>query len=116
MSTAEDVLDHHLAAFGAQDIENTIADYADDAVLITQGETYRGREELSTLFEGLFAEFSQSDVTFSLEEKTVEDEYAYIVWQAETPDNDYEFATDTFVIREGNIVAQTLATIVTPKS
>jgi uncharacterized protein (TIGR02246 family) len=116
MSTTEDVLDHHLEAFGAQDIENTMADYADDAVLITQDETHRGREEITALFEQLFTEFSKPDVTFSLEERAVEDEYAYIVWQAETPDNDYEFATDTFVIREGEIVAQTLAAVVTEKN
>ena len=53
---------------------------------------------------------------FSLEEKTVEGEYAYIIWRAETPENTYEFATDTFVVRDGDIVAQTLGTVVSPKN
>ena len=116
MSTTEDVLDHHLEAFGAQDIEATMEDYTDDALVITQDETYNGREEIRDWFEEeLFTEFSKPDVSFSLEERTVEDEYAYIVWQAETPDNDYEFSTDTFVVRDGEIVAQTLGAVVTEK-
>ena len=50
-----------------------------------------------------------------MEERRIDGEYAYIVWNADTPDNDYEFATDTFVIRDGEIVAQTLGTVVVPK-
>ena len=116
MSTTEDVLDHHLEAFGEQDIDATMEDYTDDAVVITHGEVHRGRDEISDWFETqLFTEFEQADVTFTLTEKTVEGEYAYITWEADTPDNDYEFATDTFVIRDGKIVAQTLGVKTTPK-
>ena len=115
MSTTEAVLDHHLEAFGSQDLEETMADYSEGAVLVTHGETFRGHEEIAGVFEDLFAEFSQDPVEFSLEEKRIVDEYAYIVWNADTPENTYEFATDTFVIRDGEIVAQTLGTVVTPK-
>jgi ketosteroid isomerase-like protein len=115
MSTTASVLEHHLAAFGDQDLEETMVDYSDEAVLITQGATFRGHEEITGVFEDFYAEFSQEGVEFSLEEQTVEGEYAYIVWNARTPDNDYEFATDTFVIQDGEIVAQTLGTVVTSR-
>jgi len=115
MSTTESVLDHHLEAFGDQNLEETMVDYSEDAVLITQGATSRGHEEIRGVFEDFYAEFSQEGVEFSLEERTVEGECAYIVWNARTPDNDYEFATDTFVIRDGEIVAQTLGTVVTAR-
>jgi len=104
-----------LEAFGSQDLAETMADYSENAVLVTHGETFLGHEEISGLFEDLFAEFSQDPVEFSLEEKRIASEYAYIVWNADTPENTYEFATDTFVIRDGEIVAQTLGTVVTPK-
>lgn len=116
MSTTESVLDHHLEAFGDLDIDETMADYAEDAVVLTHGDVYRGREEISDWFEeGLFTDFSKEPVEFSLEEKQVEGEHAYIVWNAETPEKSYDFATDTFVIRDGEIVAQTLGTAVTSK-
>ncbi|PSQ22826.1 nuclear transport factor 2 family protein [Halobacteriales archaeon QS_8_65_32] len=115
MSTTESVLDHHLEAFGSQNLKETMADYSESAVLITHGETFRGHEEITGVFEDFFAEFSQDGVDFSLEEKRVEDDYAYIVWNADTPENSYDFATDTFVIRDGEIVAQTIGTVVDPK-
>lgn len=115
MSTAESVLEHHLEMFGERDLDGIMEDYADDAVLISQTDTLRGREEIREMYADLFPEFAGESVTFSLEEQTVVDDYAYIVWQAETPENEYEFASDTFVIRDGEIVAQTLAAEVDPK-
>ena len=41
--------------------------------------------------------------------------HAYILWTAETADNIYEMGTDTFVVREGKIVAQSYAGKITPK-
>jgi len=45
----------------------------------------------------------------------IEGDYAYIVWRAETPDNIYDFGSDTFVIKNGMIVAQTFAGKIIPK-
>ena len=42
-------------------------------------------------------------------------DYAYILWNAESADNSYELATDTFVVRNGKIVAQSFAAKMTPK-
>lgn len=116
MSTTESILSHHLEMFGEQDIEGIMEDFADDAVLITQTETFRGHEEIRGLFEDLFPEFADPATTFSLDNQEVEGDYAYIVWHAETPDTEYEFATDTFVVRNGEIVAQILAAQTTTKN
>ena len=48
-------------------------------------------------------------------ETVVEGDYAYIVWKADTPDNLFEFGSDTFVIRNGKIVAQAFAGNIAPK-
>jgi hypothetical protein len=40
---------------------------------------------------------------------------AYILWTAESSENSYEFATDTFVVRNGKIVAQSFAARIKPK-
>jgi len=45
----------------------------------------------------------------------VEGDVAYIVWKAETADNRHELGTDTFVVRDGKIVAQTFAGKITPQ-
>ncbi len=115
MSTTEDVLDHHLEMFGAGDLDGIMADYAADAVLITDTDTFEGREEIRAMYEELLPEFDDESVSFSLDEQTVADDVAFIAWHAETPDNVYEYATDTFVIRDGEIVTQTLGADITPK-
>ncbi len=45
----------------------------------------------------------------------VEGDYAYILWSADTADNLYEMATDTFVVRNGKIVAQSFTGKITLK-
>jgi len=116
MTTTEDVLDHHLDAFTAQDLDETLTDYTDDSVVITNMGTFRGLDEIEGLFADLFAEFSQDGSRIDLEQKTVEGEYGYIVWDGETPENDYEFCTDTFVVRDGTIHRQTFAGKIEPKA
>jgi branched-subunit amino acid aminotransferase/4-amino-4-deoxychorismate lyase len=52
----------------------------------------------------------------SLKQQSVEGQYAYILWSAETADNVYEVGTDTFVVRDGKIVTQSFTGKITPKS
>lgn len=115
MTTTESVLEHHLTAFSEQDLEAVVEDYTDDSVIVTNVGTMRGLDEIEGLFENFFAEFSQEGVTLDVEQETVEGEFAYIVWQGETPDNVYEFATDTFYVPDGTIRFQTFAGKITPK-
>jgi hypothetical protein len=60
-------------------------------------------------------EFAKPGASFSMHEQRIDGEYAYIRWGAETADNSYEAATDTFVVRDGKIVAQSFAAKITPK-
>jgi len=116
-ATTESVLNHHLDAFMDQDMEEILADYDDDSVVVTNTNgSFHGLDEIRTLFEGLFAEFEQSGVDFQQDQQVIEGDIAYITWNAETPDNSYEFATDTFLIRDGTIETQTLGAVVTPKN
>ena len=45
------------------------------------------------------AEFAKPGSSFSMQQRHVDGDYAYILWRAETADNSYEIATDTFVVR-----------------
>jgi hypothetical protein len=63
----------------------------------------------------MFAEFLKPGAAFSMKQQSVEGDYAYILWTAETADNVYEVGTDTFVVRDGKIVAQSFAGKITPK-
>lgn len=109
------VLTHHLESFGAQNMEEFLADYTEDSVIILPGAIVRGSEEFRPVAQGLFDEFAQPGMTFEMLDTQVEGEVAYIIWQAETATNVYELATDTFVVRDGKIAYQTFAAKITPK-
>jgi hypothetical protein len=47
--------------------------------------------------------------------QSIDGDFAYSVWSAETADNLYETATDTHVVRDGKIVAQSFAGQIKPK-
>jgi len=111
----EKVLGQHLKAFGEGNVAAIMGDYAADAVLITPGGALRGHAQIRPLFEGLTAEFGKPGASFEMSQQIVDGEIAYIVWKAETADNVYELATDTFLVRNGKIVSQTFAGKITPK-
>ena len=67
------------------------------------------------LFQALIAEFGKPGAVFTMTQQIVEGDYAYILWTAETADNVYEVATDTFVVRDGKIAAQSFTGKITPK-
>ncbi|WP_413717617.1 nuclear transport factor 2 family protein [Silicimonas sp. MF1-12-2] len=114
MST-EEVLNKHLTAFGAGDVDALMEDYSEDSVIILQSGALEGPDAIRALFEALVAEFSKPGMTFSLDATHISGEVAFIVWHAETADNVYEYATDTFVIEDGKIQTQTVAFAATPK-
>ena len=115
MATTQDVLDNHLNCFSRGDLQGILSDYAPDAVMLTPDGPLRGPEAMSPLFQALIAEFGKPGATFSMKKQVVDGDFAYILWTAETADNVYEMATDTFVVRDGKIAAQSFTGKITPR-
>ena len=116
MDSTKDVLDRHLKFFGEGDLKGILSDYAPGAVLFTSDGPLKGADAIRPLFQALIAEFGKPGSAFNMKQRFVEGDYGYILWDAETPDNVYEIATDTFVVRDGKIVAQSFTGKITPKS
>ena len=115
MPTTNDVVDRHMKCFAERDLDGVLADYSPDAVLFIPGGPLRGLAEIRPFFQGFVGEFSKPGARFSMQQQYAEGDYAYILWTAESADNTYEAATDTFVVRNGKIVAQSFAAKITPK-
>ena len=107
--TTSDVLDRHLKAFAEHNVDGVLADYSSEAVLFVPTGPLRGPDAIRPLFEGLVSEFAKPGSSFTVQHRSIEGDHGYILWTAETADNSYEFATDTFVVRKGKIVAQSFA-------
>lgn len=115
MSSTREVLDHHLKSFGAGDIEGILADYAPGAVLFTPDGPLKGADAIRPFFQAMVAEFAKPGTSFSMNVLSIEGDYVYCIWTAETANNVYEPGTDTLVVRDGKIVAKSFAGKITRK-
>ena len=115
MTTTKEIIDHHLKAFVEGDLKGVLSDYGPSAVFFTPQGPLRGPDAIRPLFEAMIAEFAQPGAGFHLKRQSVEGNYAYIVWTAETAENIYELGTDTFVVQDGKIVAQSYTGRITPR-
>jgi len=110
MST-ESTISRHLNAI-PQGIDAIVADYASDAVLITQDAVFRGPGEIRSFFEAFMAGATPELLAaFAVTRLETHGDVGYLLWKA---DPFIPFATDTFVVRDDRIVAQTFA-MITPK-
>jgi len=115
MLSTSDLLDRHLKSFAERDLHGVVADYSSDAVFFVPSGPLKGPDAIKPFFEALIAEFSKPGSSFTMQLRCIEQDHAYILWTAETADNSYEFATDTFVVRHGKIIAQSFAAKIKPK-
>jgi uncharacterized protein (TIGR02246 family) len=110
------ILDHQMAAFGAGSADEVLKDFADDAVLITPDGVSKGHEAIHAAYNAMFAGlFKPGTYDFSLDEAHIDGDIAYIAWRASCATAEIPVGTDTFVVRNGKIVAQTFAAKIDPK-
>jgi ketosteroid isomerase-like protein len=105
-TSTQATLDHHLQAV-AEGIDATMQDFTEDSVVITPDATFRGLAEIRAFFTA-FVESLPAGIwdAFKLNRSEVAGEVAYIVWEAKPW---FPLGTDTFVVRDGKIVYQTIA-------
>ena len=103
----EAVLSHHLEAVHQGDVDGIMADYASDAVIYTPDGPLRGHEAIRSFFTNL-PDILPSGFwdEFQMVRQDAEGDLAYIVWSSGSA---APLGTDTFVIRQGKIQAQTFA-------
>ena len=114
-ASAKEIVEQHLRCFREGDLNGILSDYAPDAVFFTPDGPLRGVDEIRPLFQAMIAEFGKPGASFSMKHQSIEGDCAYIVWTAETADNVYELGTDTFVVRDGKILAQSFTCRTAPK-
>jgi len=103
--TAEEIFAHHGSALGAEDLEDIVSDYGDDAVLVVHGVVYRGRDGARQVFTQLLNDVPQA----SWELETVfADDVLYLEWKATGGGRVVDDGVDTFVFADGRIRVQTV--------
>jgi hypothetical protein len=109
MSTqTEAVLLRHLQA-ASVGVDAVMADYVDASVIITHEGTYRGLTEIRGFYIALLDGASRGFInSLKMTRQEVVGEVAFILWDAPPW---FRHANDTFVIRNGKILVQTVSAL-----
>src|SRR6476661_3117603 len=110
MST-EATLNHHLQSFG-EGVDAIMMDYTPDSVLFTPDGALRGLTPIRAFFDG-FLRSSPPELlqAMTMVRQEIHGDVAYIIWKAEPF---IPLATDTFVVRDGKIAAQSFVAFMPP--
>ena len=104
--TPQEVFQHHAEALGAGDLDEIVADYADDAVFITPAGVQRGKDGVRAAFTQLLADVPNA--AWNLKTETYEGDVLFLEWAADAAQTRVEDGIDTFVFSDGLIRVQTV--------
>ena len=104
--TPEEVFQHHAEALGASDLDQIVADYADDAAFITPAGVVRGKDGIRAAFAQLLAEVPEA--AWDVKTQIYEGDVLFLEWAVHAGPVFVEDGIDTFVFRDGLIRVQTV--------
>lgn len=105
-STIE-VFNSHLALRQEHAVEADIRqNYAADVVLLTCTGIYRGHDGVRQSAQILKESFPSGQ--FKYRTRLVDGEVAFLEWSGQSPVGDIKDGADSFIVREGRIIAQTI--------
>jgi ketosteroid isomerase-like protein len=105
--TPKEVFEHHGAAIGKGDVDEILKDYTEDSVMFTKEGPLKGLKALRPAFEELVTKLMPPGGTsFEMKRMDILGDIVYICWSSESKHAKIPLGTDTFVIRNGKIVAQ----------
>ncbi|BBX99170.1 nuclear transport factor 2 family protein [Mycobacterium lacus] len=111
--TLQQVFAHHGKALAAGDLDEIVADYADDSVFITPSGVARGKEGIRKAFAKLLDDLP--DAAWDLKTQIFDGDVLLLEWTADSTVNRVDDGVDTFVFRDGVIWAQTVRYTARPK-
>ncbi len=103
--TTQQVFQAHVSAVQSGDIQQVIADYADDALLMTVDGAFVGKEAIQSFFLDQFN--SHPIIKASIDHSCMEKDTLMVEWSAESDRDCLPQAVDTYLIQGGKIARHT---------
>ncbi len=111
--TPQEVFAHHGKALAAGDLDEIVADYTDDSVLITPAGVASGKDGIRQAFAKLLDDLPSA--AWDLKTQIFAGDVLFLEWAADSAINRVDDGVDTFVFRDGSIWAQTVRYTPHPK-
>jgi ketosteroid isomerase-like protein len=111
--STEQVYEHHMKALLGGDFVALMADYADDAVLLTMDGANVGKSAIQGFFVNALSAMPNSKLSST--GHSVHGDYVLTTWVGDSDVATVPYGVDTFVIRDDKIRLQTVWFTVVPK-
>ena len=106
-TTTQNVWDHHIQSWSAKDLDAILSDYSENAFVIVNNRVFQGHDQIKSVFTQLFELFSHG--INKIEPAVVKAQTIYILWNFTPEAFGSFFGTDSFVVEDGKIQAQMIA-------
>lgn len=107
MRSTREVIEHHLECRQADDLERDIREsYSNDVLLLSYEGVHRGHAGVRKLAD-ILASYVPAG-TYRYEQVICEDDVGMLRWTAESGGVEVQLGVDSYIVREGLIVAQTI--------
>ncbi|MFI5156507.1 MAG: nuclear transport factor 2 family protein [Chitinophagales bacterium] len=103
------VLNHHLSSLGENNLEEIMKDYTEQSEIWTAKGPLKGLVQIRSFFSASLPLLPPGMTKFDITQMIVKDEHAYIAWSSDSPIASIPMGADSFVIKEGKIMLQTVA-------
>lgn len=101
----QEIFEAHFAAVARGDLDVVMADYSEDAVVMTVGTTLQGHDAIRAFF--MAALQAVPEPKFSVESTTAAGDAVLVTWSVTSPAARVSGAVDTFVVADDRIRLQT---------
>jgi predicted SnoaL-like aldol condensation-catalyzing enzyme len=112
--TPQEIFQHHTAALMAGDVEEFVADYDDDSLIIAPSGVLRGRDGVRAFFTDMLGQLPNA--TLQALTQIFEGDVLFLEWTADSDKAQVRDGVDTFVFRGDSIGVQTVHCTVEPLS
>ncbi|OLY90572.1 SnoaL-like domain-containing protein [Cnuella takakiae] len=113
-SLTRKILNHHLTAFGGNDLDAIMHDYTEESEVLTPEGSIKGLAAIRKFFATYFVTIPTGSA-FEMRQLMVTGSTAYIVWASDSQVASIPLGTDTFFLQDGKIRLHTVAAHILPK-
>lgn len=106
-TTTNEILTHHLTAFGNNDLDEIMKDYTEESQVLTIDGALKGLDLIRNFFEEMFATIPTGS-EFEMKQLTIAGNVAHIIWASKSKIAEIPLGSDTFFFEDDKIKTHTV--------
>ncbi|HZK98039.1 MAG TPA: nuclear transport factor 2 family protein [Prolixibacteraceae bacterium] len=109
-----EILTHHLTAFGDNNLDETMKDYTEQSEVLTVDGSVKGLDLIRKFFAKMFITIPTGS-EFEMKQLTIRGNVAHIVWASKSNVAEIPLGSDTFVLENDKIRFHTVVAYISNK-